>query len=406
MAITFDAKKNLAYTVVGTAPSPAISGTSLVVSAGTGVNFPAVPFNATVWPTGVQPTLANAELVRVTAISTDTLTITRATEGSVARTILAGDQIAATITAKALTDVEAAITTAANVVCPVGVIQMWATGTAPTGWLLCDGTAVSRATYSELFALWSTTFGVGDGSTTFNVPDMRQRIPIGKHASVAALDTIGETQGSWDHTHAPGSLTVASHTHGPGSLAVASHSHTSGTLTVASHSHGAGTLTVASHTHDDGTLGADNTNIDHTHSLPSHTHTFSDSGTTDSPAGAYNSQEGAGVTIEVIGSHVHDFSVSGTTDGGGSGTSGAMSTSATHDHGISGSTGATAPAVSSGTTGTTAPAVSSGSTGSTTPLVDAGITGPTAPAVSTGVTAAGNPPVLVLNFIVRAVSTV
>lgn len=105
--MAFDAHKNFAYSTVATAPSPATSGTSLVVAAGQGTRFPAVPFNASVWPIGVVPTPANAEVVRVTAIATDTLTITRATETSSARTIIIGDQIAATITAKTLTDVEA-----------------------------------------------------------------------------------------------------------------------------------------------------------------------------------------------------------------------------------------------------------------------------------------------------------
>ncbi len=102
-----DAHANLAYSTVATAPSPATSGTSLVVSSGHGTRFPAAPFNATIWPTGEIATPANAEIVRVTAISTDTLTITRAQESTSARTVIVGDQIAATITAKTLTDVEA-----------------------------------------------------------------------------------------------------------------------------------------------------------------------------------------------------------------------------------------------------------------------------------------------------------
>jgi|ERR1051325_1852395 hypothetical protein len=101
-----DAHKNFAYSLVATAPSPATSGTSLVVTGGTGALFPAVPFNATIWPIGVQPTSANAEIVRVTGRSTDTLTIVRAQEGSSARTIVIGDQIAATITVKTVTDLE------------------------------------------------------------------------------------------------------------------------------------------------------------------------------------------------------------------------------------------------------------------------------------------------------------
>ena len=74
---------------------------------------------------------------------------------------------------------------------PVASLQMFAgtvtqtvssgvvTTTAPSGWLLCNGNAVSRTTYSTLFASVSTTYGVGDGTTTFNLPDMRSRMPIG-----------------------------------------------------------------------------------------------------------------------------------------------------------------------------------------------------------------------------------
>ena len=101
-----DAHRNLAVSTVATAPSPASSGTSLVVTAAHGTRFPTPPFNATIWPTAAQPDPDNAEIVRVTAISTDTLTITRAQESTTARTVVAGDQIAAGITAKTLTDAE------------------------------------------------------------------------------------------------------------------------------------------------------------------------------------------------------------------------------------------------------------------------------------------------------------
>jgi hypothetical protein len=101
-----DAKKNFAYSAVATAPSPATTGTSLVVTASDGTKFPAPPFNVTVWPTGQQPTVANAEIVRVTNIATDTLTIVREQEGTTARTIVVGDQIAAAVTLKVLSDLE------------------------------------------------------------------------------------------------------------------------------------------------------------------------------------------------------------------------------------------------------------------------------------------------------------
>lgn len=104
--MSIDAHANLAISAVATAPSPATSGTSLVVTTGHGARFPAVPFNATIWPTASVADPTNAEIVRVTARSTDTLTITRAQEGTSARTVVVGDQIAASITAKTLTDTE------------------------------------------------------------------------------------------------------------------------------------------------------------------------------------------------------------------------------------------------------------------------------------------------------------
>lgn len=113
--MAYDAHKNFAYSTIATAPSPTTSGTSLVVQSGDGAKFPLIPFNAVVWPVGAKPTTANAEIIRVTGISTDTFsTIVRAQESSSARSIQVGDQIAAAITAKTLTDVEIPGTQASN----------------------------------------------------------------------------------------------------------------------------------------------------------------------------------------------------------------------------------------------------------------------------------------------------
>jgi microcystin-dependent protein len=74
---------------------------------------------------------------------------------------------------------------------------------APTGWLLCDASAVSRTTYADLFAIIGTTYGVGDGSTTFNLPDLRGRVPVGLDAvnvNLAAADALAETGGEENHT--------------------------------------------------------------------------------------------------------------------------------------------------------------------------------------------------------------
>ncbi len=99
---------------------------------------------------------------------------------------------------------------------PTGMISPYAGATAPTSWLLCDGSAVSRTTYSALFAITSTTYGVGDGSTTFNLPDLRGRVPVGKSTDTE-FDTLGETGGA--KTHALTSGELASHTHTVGLVA-------------------------------------------------------------------------------------------------------------------------------------------------------------------------------------------
>jgi hypothetical protein len=104
----FDTHKNLAAALVVTAPTPAISGTSLTVMAGRGALFSVPPFNATVHLAAVSvvdlPT--QAEIVRVTGIAGDVLTLLRAQEGTAARAIVAGDAISETPTAKAFTDIE------------------------------------------------------------------------------------------------------------------------------------------------------------------------------------------------------------------------------------------------------------------------------------------------------------
>lgn len=78
-----------------------------------------------------------------------------------------------------------------GVIIPPGVIWEYAGAAAPTGWLFCDGSAVSRTTYAALFTAIGTTHGAGDGSTTFNLPDKRGRVTIG-----AGTGTGGGTSGT------------------------------------------------------------------------------------------------------------------------------------------------------------------------------------------------------------------
>lgn len=83
---------------------------------------------------------------------------------------------------------------------PVGIITPYAGESAPLGWLLCQGQAVSRTTYSDLFAVCGTTFGAGNGSSTFNVPDLRGDVVVGINTAETEFNTRGKTGGSKTHT--------------------------------------------------------------------------------------------------------------------------------------------------------------------------------------------------------------
>jgi microcystin-dependent protein len=98
---------------------------------------------------------------------------------------------------------------------PTGHMLMWPTATAPTGFLMCAGTAVSRSTYAALFAVIGTAFGVGDGSTTFNLPNFNNRSPIGAGDLYTAAQTVGSKDAVVvSHTHtATSTVTDPGHAH-------------------------------------------------------------------------------------------------------------------------------------------------------------------------------------------------
>lgn len=94
----------------------------------------------------------------------------------------------------------------------IGDIKITACSNAPAGWLTCDGSAISRTDYSNLFSAIGTTYGSGDGSTTFNIPNLKGRVVVGIDGSDTDFSAIGKTGGEKAHR-----LTVnemPSHTHG------------------------------------------------------------------------------------------------------------------------------------------------------------------------------------------------
>jgi microcystin-dependent protein len=106
---------------------------------------------------------------------------------------------------------------------PTATIIPWSDSSIPTGYLECNGSAISRSTYSALFAIIGTTYGAGDGSSTFNIPNLADNIPVGKSnnkavGSTGGANTVAAT-GNVSGSTANATLStpqLASHTHGKG----------------------------------------------------------------------------------------------------------------------------------------------------------------------------------------------
>lgn len=102
---------------------------------------------------------------------------------------------------------------------PIGSITMFAGSTAPSGYLICDGSAISRTTYSDLFTVLGTNYGTGDGSTTFNLPNLKGRTVVGLDSNDTAFDTLGETGGEKTHTLTVQEMPSHSHSSSGGNFA-------------------------------------------------------------------------------------------------------------------------------------------------------------------------------------------
>lgn len=158
---------------------------------------------------------------------------------------------------------------------PSGTVNLYAGATAPTGWLMCDGSAVSRTTYSELFTAIGTTYGAGDGSTTFNVPNLSGKVPVGKDSGDTDFDTLGETGGSKTHTLTTSEIPSHNHNAATNAQSTANSGGSSNTYT------GSGLDTTnnaaknstgnqsANHTHN-GTSGNGSANHTHTANTSAH----------------------------------------------------------------------------------------------------------------------------------------
>lgn len=107
---------------------------------------------------------------------------------------------------------------------PTGGLMPYAGSSAPTGWLVCDGSAVSRTTYDDLYAAIGTTYGSGDGSTTFNLPNLKGRTIVGRDSTDSDFDALGETRGTKTHTLTTSEIPAHNH-----SVTDPGHTHTGST---------------------------------------------------------------------------------------------------------------------------------------------------------------------------------
>lgn len=153
---------------------------------------------------------------------------------------------------------------------PTGTVSMFAGATAPVGYLICDGAAVSRTTYAALFAIIGTTYGVGNGTSTFNLPNLKGRVPVGRDTAQTEFNDMGETGGAKTHTLTESEMPVHTHAQNPHNHTQNSHGHTqsSHTHTQQSHNH-----TQSPHTHSQ--YSHNHSQNSHTHSQEAHGHNLS-----------------------------------------------------------------------------------------------------------------------------------
>lgn len=151
-------------------------------------------------------------------VSGETVTPTKLNELSQSTVALtAGTIVDADVSASAAIAASKLSTAAQQALLPAGAVMPFAMNSAPSGWLAADGTAVSRSTYATLFAAISTTHGVGDGSTTFNLPDLRGIFVRGSGAQTISGTAYSGTFATKEqdafrsHTHG---VVDPGHTHG------------------------------------------------------------------------------------------------------------------------------------------------------------------------------------------------
>lgn len=217
---------------------------------------------------------------------------------------------------------------------PIGSLMFWPAGSEPdaASWLEANGAAISRTSYAALFGVYGTTYGEGNGTTTFNLPDYRgfylSGLPAGRQLGTTYGNNANQVTISTGnlpaHSHGASGITVSSasaHAH------TMSHGHTGSSVGDGAHSHTGTTVSDGAHQHyyanmgSGGNLAASgssigNTNISQTVSSGSHTHSF----TTNTAGSHTHSISVSTFTGSTLSDGAHGHSLTGSTDSVGSGT--------------------------------------------------------------------------------------
>jgi microcystin-dependent protein len=200
-----------------------------------------------------------------------------------------------------------AAASSSSAVIPTGTVVPFAGDTTPgSDWLICDGSAISRSTYSALFAVIGTSYGSGNGTSTFNVPNLRGRVVAGvdpnQSTGTYRFTPVGFSAGS--NTHQLTQAELANHTHTAGSQAQAdgSHSHSVSTGAAGGHTHGQRDFPLTTAPND---IGAGN------YTRPRVPVPADQSG----QSVTYQPDHFHSVTISDSGVHTHSFSIGLTGDG-------------------------------------------------------------------------------------------
>lgn len=147
-----------------------------------------------------------------------------------------------------------------NQATPIGLMILYAGPAAPDGWLQCDGSAVSRSAYADLFAAITTTYGIGDGINTFNLPDTRDRVIVCKGTTHSVLGATGG-----EETHVLTAAEMPNHTHTTTLNNAGGHSHTYSRIAATGPPYG---LNLAGVSKNTGSTGSTTSAVgDHSHTV-------------------------------------------------------------------------------------------------------------------------------------------